>query len=222
MSDDDVANGKERLPSAAIGARRQYISDIAFTETIKRVQEKRGSRKVYARMEAGAGWAGRITPDLASFIVNRDSFYFATANAQGQPYIQHRGGAPGFLKVLGADRLGFADFRGNRQYITLGNLAENPKAFIFLMDYPNRRRIKIWGEATVTADDPELFAALADSDSLPKVEQAIQFTVKAWDVNCPQYITPRFSALDIAAHIAPLENRIAELEAELARYRSQG
>lgn len=221
-SDEEIMRGNEGLTPPSIAARRQYVSDIAFTDTIKRIQEKRGSRKTYARMEAAAGWAHRITPDLASFIANQDSFYLATANAQGQPYIQHRGGRPGFLKVLGADRLAFADLRGNRQFITLGNLEENSKAFIFLMDYPNRRRIKIWGEATVTTNNPDLFATLADPDSLPKVEQAILFTVKAWDVNCPQYITPRFSALDIAAHIVPLENRIAELEAELAQYRPQG
>lgn len=219
--DEEILRGNDGLMLPAIGASRQYVSDIAFTDTIKRIQEKRGSRGAYARMETAASWADRITPDLASFIANRDSFYLATANARGQPYIQHRGGKPGFLKVLGPDRLGFADLRGNRQYITLGNLEENPNAFIFLMDYPNRRRIKLWGEATVTANDPALFAILTDEESLAKVEQAILFTVKAWDVNCPQYITPRFSALDIAAHIAPLENRIAELEAELQRYRAQ-
>ena len=219
--DEEVVHKNKDVTPPTIGAHRQYVSDIAFTDTIKRIQEKRGSRKAYARMETDAGWADRITPDLASFIANRDSFYLATANAQGQPYIQHRGGTPGFLKVLGPDLLGFADLRGNRQFVTLGNLEENPKAFIFLMDYPNRRRIKIWGEAAVIANDPALFATLTDEESLTKVEQAILFTVKAWDVNCPQYITPRFSALDIAAHIAPLENRIAELEAELQQYRPQ-
>jgi predicted pyridoxine 5'-phosphate oxidase superfamily flavin-nucleotide-binding protein len=124
-------------------------SDIAFTPAVKAEQARRGSRQGYARMEEKGGWRSAITPDLAEFIAERDSFYLATASADGQPYVQHRGGPPGFLRALDERTLGFADFRGNRQYISAGNLAENPRAFIFLMDYPNRRRIKLWGRAEV-------------------------------------------------------------------------
>ncbi len=124
---------------------RQFPSDIAFTPSVKSIQERNGSRKGYAMMEKGSGWETTVTPDLADFLADLDMFYLGTANAQGQPYIQYRGGPPGFLKVIDEQTLGFADFGGNRQYITLGNLAENPKAFIFLMDYARSSRIKLWG-----------------------------------------------------------------------------
>ena len=137
------------------------ISDIAFTPAVKAIQERKGSRTSYARMEEKGGWSDQITPDLAAFIESRDSFYMATASADGQPYIQHRGGNTGFLKVVGERELAFADFMGNRQYISMGNLSENDKAYIFLMDYPNRYRIKIWGRARVVDDDPALLDKLA-------------------------------------------------------------
>ena len=193
----------------------QAISDVAFTPSVKRVQERKGSRKAYANMEKKGGWQGTITEDLAHFIGGRDSFYLGTASADGQPYIQHRGGKPGFLKVLDERTLAFADFRGNRQYITTGNLVENDKAYIFLMDYPNRRRIKIWGRARVIDDDAEILARLADPDYKGAPEQAIVFEVVAWDVNCPQHITPRFTEQELAEIVAPLEQRIIELEAQL-------
>ena len=192
------------------------ISDIAFTPAVKAIQSQRGSRQGYARMEEKGGWADVVTADLAAFIAERDSFYLATTSGDGQPYAQHRGGETGFLKVLDEKRLAFADFRGNRQYITAGNLSENPRAFIFLMDYANRRRIKIWGRAEVVDDDPALLAGLVDADYGAVPEQAIVFTVDAWDVNCPQHITPRFSQRELDAQLAPLQHRIAELEAELA------
>ena len=157
-----------------------------------------------------------MTDDLAAFLIQRDSFYLATATAEGQPYIQHRGGAAGFLKVLDDKTLAFADFSGNRQYITSGNLGENDKAYIFLMDYPNRRRIKIWGRARVVEDDPELIEKLIDPGYAGKPERAILFTVEAWDVNCPQHITPRYTEDEILALESPLKQRIAELEAEVA------
>ncbi len=191
------------------------VSDIAFTPAVKRVQERRGSRKGYARMEEKRGWRNAVTEDLARFIGERDSFYLGTASANGQPYIQHRGGKPGFLKVLDERTLAFADFKGNRQYITTGNLAENDKAYIFLMDYPNRRRIKIWGRARVVDDDAEFLARLADPDYKGVPEQAVVFEVAAWDINCPQHITPRFSERKVAEIVAPLKRRIAELEARL-------
>ena len=174
------------------------VSDVAFTPAVKAMQERKGSRTGYARMEEKGGWSDRVTPDLAGFIAARDSLYIATASADGQPYMQHRGGKPGFLKVLDEKTLAFADFRGNRQYISSGNLSENPKAFIFLMDYANRRRIKIWGSARVVDDDPELLARISDHDYPGKPEQAIVFTLEAWDVNCPQHITPRYSEREIA------------------------
>ena len=190
------------------------VSDIAFTPAVKAWQERLGSRAGYARMAEKRDWRDRVTPDLAAFLAQRDSFYLATANADGQPYIQHRGGKPGFLKVLDEKTLAFADFRGNRQYITSGNLSENDKAYIFLMDYPSRSRVKIWGRARVS-DDPKLIARLSDADYNGRPEQAIVFEITAWDINCPQHITPRFNEAEVAEIVAPLKRRIAELEAQV-------
>ena len=142
----------------------RLISDIAFTPTVKKIQDRKGSRENYAKMEQKGGWQDSVTADLAQFIGERDSFYLGTASADGQPYIQHRGGKPGFLKVLDEHTLAFADFKGNRQYLSTGNLEDNDKAYIFLMDYPNRRRIKIWGTARVVDTDPVLMAQLTDAD----------------------------------------------------------
>ncbi len=172
-------------------AGNKYVSDIAFTPAVKSVQEQLGSRHGYAQMEQGRGWTDVITPDLAAFIAERDSFYLGTAATDGQPYIQHRGGPAGFLKVLDERRLAFADYSGNRQYITVGNLSENNQAFIFLMDYANRQRVKVWGRAHVVENDPELLARVADADYDARIERVIVFDVEAWDSNCPQHITPR-------------------------------
>lgn len=191
------------------------ISDIAFTPTVKTVQAKKGSRENYAKMEQKGGWKDVVTEDLAQFIGERDSFYLGTASDDGQPYIQHRGGKPGFLKIVDEHTLAFADFKGNRQYLSTGNLLDNDKAYIFLMDYPNRRRIKIWGTAKVIDDDPALIERLTDTDYKGKPEQAIVFTIKAWDVNCPQHITRRYKETEVAEITAPLNDRIAELEAQL-------
>lgn len=195
-------------------------SDIAFTPAVKTVQERLGSRAGYARMEEKGGWADRVTPDLAAFLAERDSFYLATASAGGQPYIQHRGGPKGFLKALDDKTLAFADFSGNRQYITAGNLGENDKAYIFLMDYPNRRRIKIWGRARLVEDDPALLDRLLEQGYKGRPERAILFTIEAWDVNCPQHIIPRYSDDQIQALVPPLKRRIAELEAEISSLRA--
>lgn len=194
-------------------------SDVAFTPTVKALQARAGSRAGYARMEEKGGWRDRVTADLAAFIAARESFYLATANGEGQPYIQHRGGPPGFLKVIDERTLAFADFGGNKQYITAGNLVDNAKAFIFLMDYPNRRRVKIWGRARVVADDADLLARLADPLYKARPERVIRFEIAAWDVNCPQHITPRFTEAEIAPAIAELQARIATLEAELGGLR---
>lgn len=192
-------------------------SDIAFTPSVKAIQAERGSRAAYERMEHGGGFRTEITPDLTTFVAGVDTAYLATANAKGQPYVQHRGGPKGFIRVLDEHTLGFADFAGNRQYITLGNLADNAKAFLFLMDYAHRRRVKLWGTAHVVRDDPALIASLMPEAYRARPEQAIVFTVTAWDSNCPQHIPQKLDAADVAAALARLEERNAELLAENER-----
>ncbi len=199
-----------------------YPSDIAFTPAVKAIQAEKGSRASYAKVEEGRGWQTAVTPELTTFLSELDMFYLGTANADGQPYVQYRGGAPGFLKVIDENTLGFADFGGNRQYITLGNLAENPRAFIFLMDYVNSRRIKLWGTARVVEDDPRLLEELSDADYGGRVERAILFSMEAWDVNCPQHIHKRFPQSAVAPVIEKLKNRVSVLETKLAEYESVG
>ncbi len=191
-------------------------SDVAFSPTVKAIQQARGSRAAYAAMEAKGGFNVEIDEVLAAFVAERNSFYLATASADGQPYVQHRGGPRGFLRVLGPRTLGFADFRGNRQYITLGNLADNPKAFLFLMDYAERQRVKIWGRARVV-EDPAVLEALTIGGYPARVEQAILFDVDAWNGNCHQHIPVKIDALDVAPVVDQMRARIAELEAEVAR-----
>jgi predicted pyridoxine 5'-phosphate oxidase superfamily flavin-nucleotide-binding protein len=198
----------------------EYASDVGFTPTIKAIQERKGSRQMYARMEEGGSWQTTISPDLAEFIAAQTSVFLATASADGQPYIQHRGGPAGFLHVLDEKTIGFADFAGNKQFISQGNLSENPKAYLFLIDYAHRRRIKIWGEARVVEGDVELMKTLMPENYRARPEQVILFTVTAWDANCPQHIPQRFEAADVAAALAERDKRIAELEAELTRLRA--
>jgi predicted pyridoxine 5'-phosphate oxidase superfamily flavin-nucleotide-binding protein len=194
----------------------QYASDVAFTDTVKRIQTERGSRRSYERMErAAGGFPNAITPELAAFIAERDSAYIATANAAGQPYVQHRGGPPGFLKVLDERTLAFADFTGNKQYITTGNLLENDRAFLFLMNYADRERIKIWGRAHVVTGDQALFDRLADPSYPARIEQAIVFDVEAWNANCPQHIPQLVHRDAVEQTIAALRERTAYLEATL-------
>jgi predicted pyridoxine 5'-phosphate oxidase superfamily flavin-nucleotide-binding protein len=197
----------------------QIPSDIAFTSAVKAIQQRKGSRANYARMEAGAGWQHSITQDLAEFIAAQTSVFLATANSAGQPYIQHRGGPPGFLHVHDEHTIAFADFRGNRQYITQGNLGENPQAHLFLIDYTRRSRVKIWGEASVVEDDAGLIARLMPEGYKARGEQVLLFRVKAWDANCPQHIPQRFEAADVAEQLALRDRRIAALESELTRLR---
>jgi predicted pyridoxine 5'-phosphate oxidase superfamily flavin-nucleotide-binding protein len=201
---------------------RKYPSDIAFTPTVKAIQQRKGSRTSYERMEAGRGWSAAITPDLADFIAAQTSVFFGTASADGQPYIQHRGGPPGFLRVLDERTIAFADYRGNRQYISQGNLADNPQAFLFLIDYAHRQRIKIWGKARVVEDDPELVQSLMPEGYKARPEQAFILTVSAWDSNCPQHIPQRFEAADVAAALAERDRRIEELTEQLKSLRSAG
>ena len=174
-------------------------TDIAFTPAVKAIQEQKGSRASYAKMQERGGFADKVTEDLAGFIAERDSFYMATSSAKGQPYIQHRGGPKGFLKVLDNKTLAFADFAGNKQYISMGNLSENDRAQLFLMDYPNRQRIKIWGRARVVDGDPELLERLVDPDYQARPERVFLFHIEAWDVNCPQHIKPRYTVEELEA-----------------------
>ena len=192
-------------------------SDIAFTATVKALQTARGSRDHYAKVEANGGFRTAIDADLVLFLAGIDTAYLATANAAGQPYAQHRGGPKGFIRVVDDHTLGFADFAGNRQYVSTGNLSENDKAFLFLMDYAHRRRIKLWGRARVVEGDAALTGALTPEGYRARPEQVILFTVDAWDVNCPQHIPQKFDAVDVAAALADRDARIAALEAENAR-----
>ncbi len=196
-------------------------SNIAFSPAVKAIQTSKGSRSSYARMESHGGWQTKITSDLASFLEQLDMFYLGTANAEGQPYIQYRGGPSGFLNAIDEQTLGFADFGGNRQYITLGNLSENPKAFIFLMDYVNRQRIKLWGRAEVIEGDEELNSRLRDPQYAGKVERAVLFHVEAWDANCPQHIHRRLPADVVESTITALKKKISDLQSEVARLRSE-
>ena len=195
-------------------------TEIAFTPSVKDIQTRRGSREAYSRLEEKGGFATAVDDSLAAFIANIRSFYFATANREGQPYIQHRGGPEGFLRVLDPRTLAFADFAGNRQYITVGNLADNPRAMLFLMDYTVRRRVKIWGTARVVEDDPELTARLFPEAYRARAEQAIVFAVTAIDINCPQHIPQMLFAEDVADAIAERDRRISALEAEIERARA--
>ncbi len=199
---------------------RDTPSDVAFTPAVKAAQTRLGSRVAYARMEASGGWETEIDDALAAFIARQRSVFLATATADGQPYIQHRGGPPGFLKVLGPRTLGFADLRGNRQYISVGNLSENAKVHLFLIDYQERARVKIWGEARVGEDDPVLLASLATGERGAKPERALLIDVVVWDANCPQHIPQRLEAEDVTRALASRDAKIAALEAELASLRA--
>lgn len=190
-------------------------SDIVFTPSVKARQEAYGSRQGYANFENTRGWESHITPILAEFIQAQTSMFIATANANGQPYMQHRGGPRGFLHVLDEQTLAFADYAGNKQYITIGNLDENPKAQLFLMDYANAQRVKIWGEAKVVTGDDELIAKVSSSDYPSQAERVIIFTVKAWDANCHKHIPTLLKAEDVMPAIQERDERIAYLEARL-------
>jgi predicted pyridoxine 5'-phosphate oxidase superfamily flavin-nucleotide-binding protein len=205
-----------------------YSSDVAFTPAVKAIQARKGSREAYARVEQNGGWRTEIDEKLADFLANTNSFYMATATADGQPYIQHRGGPRGFIKILDKQTIAFTDYAGNRQYLTQGNLTENPKAHIFIMDYAHRRRVKIWGEARVVEDDPALTQSLMPKGYRARPEQVILFKISAWDTNCPQHIPQKFDAEDVAAamgeasaRIEARDARIAELESELAKLKGE-
>ncbi len=197
-------------------------SDIAFTPTVKIEQQKRGSRDTYQNAVEKRDWSNTISEDLAAFVAARNSFYLATATKDGQPYIQHRGGPKGFLKVIDERTLGFADYAGNRQYISIGNLAENNKAYIFLMDYANRRRIKLWGKMRVVENDPALMERLAQPGNRARPERAFLFEITAWDINCPQHIPQLYDLETVEIATGKLTERVKELEAEVARLKNNG
>ena len=198
-----------------------YSSDVAFTPAVKAIQTRKDSREGYAEVERNGAWRTEIDDRLAAFLADTNSFYLATATADGQPYIQHRGGPKGFVKVLDKHTIAFADYAGNRQYLTQGNLSENPKAYIFVMDYAHRRRVKIWGEARIVDDDPALLASLMPKGYRARPEQVILFRIAAWDTNCPQHIPQKFDAADVAAAMSEAGTKIAALEAEVARLKAQ-
>jgi uncharacterized protein len=196
-------------------------AQIVFPASARAMQERLGSRAAYAKRDRPGGFRQEIDETLTEFLAGLDSFFIATATADGRPYIQHRGGPKGFLKVLGPTTLGFADFSGNRQYITLGRLTENDAVSLFLIDYASRTRIKLWGRARVVEGDAELIAKLADPAYPARVERAILIEVDAWDVNCRQHIPQKFDAADVAAALEKLQARIGQLEAENARLRDR-
>jgi predicted pyridoxine 5'-phosphate oxidase superfamily flavin-nucleotide-binding protein len=209
----------EPIMSETAVSPKKASSDVAFTPSVKAFQERRGSRRSYARMELGGGFRMAVTPDLAAFLARADSAVLSTANALGQPYTQHRGSPKGFIKVIDDTTLGFADYSGNKQYITLGNLAENNRAFLLLIDYATGRRIKLWGHARVIDDDPEMVRRLMPSGYDARPEQVIVFSIAAWDVNCPQHIPQKFDAADVARALQESQTRITALESENAALR---
>lgn len=182
-------------------------TDVAFSASVKAVQARYGSRTALRRM----GFSTRLTPALMDYVSERDSAYLSTASAAGQPYIQHRGGPPGFIRQVAENTLGLADYRGNRHYITTGNLLENPKAILFLMDYANRHRVKIWGRARIVENDPDLLASLMPPDYPARPQQAILFDVAAWDSNCPSHIPRKLDLGVVQARVQSLQDQVEAL-----------
>jgi len=194
-------------------------SSRVFTAAAQQAQAERGSAERYAQRLA-EGFPDKVTPELARFIAEQDMAFLGTADAGGAPYIQHRGGPKGFIKVLDERTLGFADYRGNRQYITLANLSENDRAFLFLLDPARRQRIKLWGRARVVEHDAALVERLFDAGYKARPERAILFTIEAWDVNCSQHIAARFTEAELEEAFAAVREKVAALEAENARLRA--
>jgi len=195
-------------------------TSIVFTPAAQKAQAERGSARAYAARVA-EGFPDTVTPELAQFIAEQDTVFLGTASADGAPYIQHRGGPKGFIKVVDDRTLGFADYRGNRQYITLANLSENDRAYLFLLDPARKQRIKIWGRARVVEDDAALVEKLFDAGYKAKPERAILFTIEAWDVNCSQHIVTRYTEAQLEDGFADVRRHVAALEAENARLRAQ-
>jgi uncharacterized protein len=194
-------------------------SERVFTPAARQAQAERGSSKAYERRIA-EGFPDRVTPELAAFIAEQDTAFLATATADGAPYIQHRGGPKGFIKVIDDHTVGFADYRGNRQYITLANLSENDRAYLFLLDPARRQRIKLWGRARVVENDPALVKSLFDQGYKARPERAILFTIDAWDVNCSSHIVTRFTEAEVEQAFSTVQAKVAELQTENARLRA--
>jgi len=192
--------------------------DVMFSPSVKAEQTRLGSRAMFE----GRAWKTEITDDLRQFIGVIDTFFFATASADGRPYIQHRGGPPGFLKTIGTHTLAFADFAGNRQYVTLGHLKENDRAHIFILHFATQQRVKLWGRARIVENDLELMERLVDPAYKARPQRAVVFTLEAWDINCTQHIVPRYSEAEIAPAVNRLVARIEELEKEVARLKGGG
>lgn len=203
---------------------RHKFAELAFTPTVRAVQESLGSRKAYAKLDAGEDHHHSLGEDEAAFIAARDSFYMATIGETGWPYIQHRGGPEGFVKVLDEKTIGFADFRGNRQYVSVGNLQTNDRVSLFFMDYPHQARLKLLGRARLIGveEEAELIAKLAMPDYPAKIERGFIISVEAFDWNCSQHITPRFTAAEVSHAILPLQQRIRELEDQIATQPREG
>jgi predicted pyridoxine 5'-phosphate oxidase superfamily flavin-nucleotide-binding protein len=195
-------------------------SELVFPPAVRRAQAERGSANGYAR-KIDSGFPDTVTPELAAFIAEQDTAFLGTASADGAPYIQHRGGPKGFIKVVDARTLGFADYRGNRQYITLGNLSENDRAYLFLLDVSRRQRIKLWGRARVVENDDALIEKLFDHGYKARPERVILFTIEAWDVNCSQHITARLTVTEVEGLLGTVQERIAALQAENAALRAK-
>jgi predicted pyridoxine 5'-phosphate oxidase superfamily flavin-nucleotide-binding protein len=198
---------------------KQPSSDVAFSPAVKRVQQQRGSRAAYRRVEDGGGFETDVDDRLRGFLAEVDTAFLATASADGQPYVQHRGGPRGFIRALDDHTLAFVDFVGNRQYVTTGNLAENDRVCLFLMDYVHRRRVKVWGTARLVPASDELLGRLASQGYRGRPEQVMLISVTAWDVNCPQHIPMKLDAADVAGAVQALEAKVAALTAENADLR---
>jgi uncharacterized protein len=200
---------------------RKSASDIAFSEAVKRVQSERGSRDAYARVESTGGFPTEVDDALRAFLADIDTAFLATASKDGQPYVQHRGGPKGFIRAVDERTLAFVDFAGNRQYVSTGNLSENNRVCLFLVDYERRRRVKVWGTARIVSADVDLVAKLADPAYRGRIEQVVLVTMSAWDVNCPRHIPMKLDAGDVAIVVDTLETRIKELERDNEKLRSR-
>lgn len=200
---------------------KKPTSDLAFSASVKAVQAARGSREMFVEKDAAGGWRTEISDDLAGFIGEVTTCYLATVSADGQPYVQHRGGPAGFLRVIDRQTIGFVDYKGNRQFITTGNLRDNAKVHLFLVDYENRRRVKIWGTARIVEGDGELAARLFPHGYRAKWEQVILLTVAAWDINCSQHIPQMFHAYDVATTVQTFQARMKEMDEEITRLKAR-
>jgi predicted pyridoxine 5'-phosphate oxidase superfamily flavin-nucleotide-binding protein len=197
------------------------FSEIVFTDSVKKVQETQGSRDGYAKWQGGEDRNETLGPEEAAFIAARDSFYMATVSETGWPYVQHRGGPVGFLRVLDEKTIGFADFRGNRQYVSVGNLAKDDRVSLFLMDYPNKKRLKLLGRVRlVEPGETEVLDKLDLADYRARVERGFVVSIEAFDWNCPQHITPRLTLEELEPQLAPFRDELARLKAENERLKA--